>query len=119
MSKPPSVETIGEFKVVNSGAAEYGLTGGAFMSFISKSGTNQFHGDAFEYLRNNDFDARTFFASTVSIEKQNEFGFSGGGPVMIPKVYDGRNKTFFFATFTKFIEHTVSQSSLVTLPTLA
>ena len=117
MSHPPSVETIAEFKVVNSVAAEYGLTGGAFMSFISKSGTNQFHGDAFEYLRNNDFDARTFFAPTVSIEKQNEFGVTGGGPVIIPKVYDGRNKTFFFATFTQFIQHTVSQGSVVTLPT--
>jgi hypothetical protein len=119
MSHPPSVETIAEFKVVNSVAAEYGLTGGAFMSFISKSGTNQFHGDAFEYLRNNAFDARSFFASTVSIEKQNEFGVTGGGPVYIPKVYDGRNKTFFFATFTQFIQHTVSQGSLVTLPTAA
>jgi hypothetical protein len=119
MSHPPSVETIAEFKVVNSVAAEYGLTGGAFMSFISKSGTNEFHGDTFEYLRNNDFDARTFFAPTVSIEKQNEFGFTGGGPLYLPKVYDGRNRTFFFATFTQFIQHTVSQGSVVTLPTAA
>ncbi len=119
MSHPPSVETIAEFKVVNSVAAEYGLTGGAFMSFISKSGTNSFHGDAFEFVRNNDFDARSFFAPTVAIEKQNEFGFTGGGPVYIPKVYDGRNKTFFFATFTQFIEHTISQGSVVTLPTAA
>lgn len=119
MSHPPSVETIAEFKVVNSVAAEYGLTGGAFMSFISKSGTNDFHGDAFEYLRNNDFDARSFFARTVSIQKQNEFGFTGGGPVYLPKIYDGRNKTFFFATFTQFIQHTVSQGSVITLPTAA
>jgi hypothetical protein len=119
MSHPPSVETVAEFKVVNSVAAEYGLTGGAFMSFISKSGTNEFHGDAFEYLRNNAFDARSFFAPTVSTEKQNEFGVTGGGPVYIPKVYDGRNKTFFFATFTQFIQHTVSQGSIVTLPTAA
>ncbi|MEO8659226.1 MAG: TonB-dependent receptor [Bryobacteraceae bacterium] len=119
MSHPPSVETIAEFKVVNSVAAEYGLTGGAFMSFVSKSGSNEFHGNAFEYLRNNDFDARTFFAPTVSIQKQNEFGLTGGGPVYIPKIYDGRNKTFFFATFTQFIQHTVSAGSLVTLPTAA
>jgi len=119
MSHPPSVETIAEFKVVNSVAAEYGLTGGAFMSFISKSGTNELHGNAFEYLRNNNFDARTFFAPTVSIEKQNEFGFTAGGPVYLPKLYDGRNKTFFFGTFTQFIQHTVSQGQVVTLPTEA
>src|SRR6266849_4278609 len=99
MQRPQSVETIAEFKVVNSVAAEYGLTGGAFMSFISKSGTNDFHGDAYEYLRNNALDARSFFARQVAIQKQNEFGFTAGGPLVIPRVYDGRNKTFFFGNF--------------------
>lgn len=117
MSDPPSVEAIGEFKVVNTISAEYGLTGGSFMTFVTKSGTNQLHGDGFEFLRNNDFDARSFFAPTVSIEKQNEFGFAVGGPVMIPKVYDGRNKTFFFATFTQYIYHNISEGQVLTLPT--
>jgi len=117
MSDPPSVEAIGEFKVVNTISAEYGLTGGSFMSFVTKSGTNQLHGDAFEFLRNNDMDARSFFASTVSVEKQNEFGFTAGGPVYIPKVYDGRNKTFFFGTFTQYLYHNITEGQVLTLPT--
>ncbi len=117
MSDPPSVEAIGEFKVVNTISAEYGLTGGSFMSFVTKSGTNQLHGDAFEFLRNNDMDARSFFASAVSIEKQNEFGFTAGGPVYIPKVYNGRNKTFFFGTFTQYLYHNITEGQVLTLPT--
>ncbi|MFN7995646.1 MAG: carboxypeptidase regulatory-like domain-containing protein [Bryobacteraceae bacterium] len=117
MSDPPSVEAIGEFKVVNTISAEYGLTGGSFMSFVTKSGTNDLHGDAFEFLRNNAMDARSFFAPTVSIEKQNEFGFTAGGPVYIPKVYNGRNKTFFFGTFTQYIYHYVTEGQILTLPT--
>ena len=63
MNRPPSVETLAEFKVVNSVAAEYGLSGGAFMSFATKSGTNEFHGSAFEYLRNEALDAQELFCS--------------------------------------------------------
>ena len=76
MKPPPSVETLSEFKVVNSVAAEYGLSGGAFMSFATKSGTNEFHGSAFEYLRNEALDARSFFAASRAIQKQHELGLS-------------------------------------------
>jgi hypothetical protein len=117
--RPPSVEDIGEFKVVNSVSAEYGLTGGAFMSFTTKSGTNDFHGDAYEYFRNNVLDARSFFAQDVAIQRQNEFGFTAGGPVVIPHVYNGRNKTFIFGNFTQFIQHNGSSGVVLTLPTQA
>ncbi len=117
--RPPSVEDIGEFRVVNSVSAEYGLTGGAFMSFITKSGTNEFHGDAYEYFRNNIMDARSFFAQDVAIQRQNEFGFTAGGPVVIPHLYNGRNRTFIFGNFSEFIQHNGAAGVVLTLPTQA
>ena len=116
MSRPPSVETLAEFKVVNSVAAEYGLSGGAFISFATKSGTNEFHGSAFEYLRNEALDARSFFAASRAIQKQHEFGFTAGGPVYIPKLYDGRKKTFFFGSFTRFSIRSAVAGAVYTLP---
>ena len=117
--RPPSVEDIGEFRVVNSVSAEYGLTGGAFMSYITKSGTNEFHGDGYEYFRNNIMDARSFFAQDVAIQRQNEFGFTAGGPVVIPHVYNGRNRTFIFGNFSEFIQHNGTSGIVLTLPTQA
>src|SRR5258708_1158591 len=117
--RPPSVEDIGEFRVVNSVPAEYGLTGGAFMSFITKSGTNEFHGDAYEYFRNNVMDARSFFAQNAALQRQNEFGFTAGGPVIIPHVYNGRNRTFIFGNFSQFIQHNGASGVGLTLPTEA
>lgn len=97
----PTVETVQEFKVqTNSFGAEYGNTGGAVIGMVSRSGTNQLHGDLFEFHRNNVLTANTFFANRngddVSVYSWNQFGGVLGGPVYIPKVYDGRNKTFFF-----------------------
>lgn len=97
----PSLEAITEFTVDTNGfKPEYGHAGGGVMNFVSKSGTNQFHGSAYEFLRNNDFDANNFFNNRAGIKipiyKQNDFGASVGGPVRIPKVYNGRDKTFFF-----------------------
>ena len=82
--------------------AETGHVSGGTISFVSKSGTNQFHGSAFEFLRNQDLDARGFFDSTKSIYKQNNFGVTAGGPVYFPKLYNGKNKTFFFASYEGF-----------------
>ncbi len=117
--RPPSVENIGEFRVVNSVSAEYGLTGGAFMSYITKSGTNEFHGNAYEYFRNDVFDARSFFAANVAVQRQNEFGFTVGGPVIIPHFYNGRNRTFIFGNFSQFIQHNGTSGVVLTLPTPA
>ena len=112
---PPSVEIVGEFKVVNSVSAEYGPAGGAFTSFVTKSGTNAFHGSAYEYLRNSDMDARTFFAQSVASNKQNEFGFTAGGPVVIPHIYDGRNKTFIFGNLHEYRQVTATAGVITTV----
>lgn len=99
----PSVEALTEFSVESSGfKAETGHASGGTLSFVSKSGTNQFHGSAFEFLRNQDLDAKGFFNSVKSVYKQNDFGLTAGGPVRIPKIYNGRNKTFFFASYEGF-----------------
>src|SRR5258708_34530291 len=93
-SYEPPYESVDELKMQNdSYPAEYGR-GVGVMNFHFKSGTNQLHGDVYDFLRNNALDARGFFAPTVSINKQNEYGVTAGGPVYLPHVYDGRNKTF-------------------------
>ncbi len=92
----PSVEALTEFNVEASGfKAETGNASGGTLSFVSKSGTNQIHGSAFEFIRNQDFDAKGFFNSVKPIYKQNNFGVTIGGPVWLPKLYNGKNKTFF------------------------
>jgi hypothetical protein len=99
----PSVEALTEFTVEASGfKAENGHASGGTLSFVSKSGTNHFHGSAFEFLRNQDFDAKGFFNSVIPIYKQNNFGVTAGGPVYLPKLYNGKNKTFFFASYEGF-----------------
>ena len=96
----PAPDAIAEFKVqTNSMSAEFGRSGGAVLNVTIKSGTNQLHGTLYEFLRNSALDAKNFFddpSQAIPPFKQNQFGFSVGGPVLIPKVYDGKNRTFFF-----------------------
>ena len=61
-----------------------------------ESGTNDLHGSLYEFLRNDKLDARNFFLPTKTKRKRNQYGFAGGGPVFLPKLYDGRNRTFWF-----------------------
>ena len=115
----PPVEAVGEFKLVAANySAEYGHTGGGVEVFSTKSGTNQFHGSGFEYLRNDKFDARGFFAPTAPINRQNEFGVAIGGPVVLPH-YNGRNRTFFYFVYDGFRYRSSAANSLLTLPTPA
>jgi len=93
----PDPDMVQEFVMLNSDApAQYG-SGGAFVNVVTRSGTNQFHGTAYEFLRNNDFDARNYFDVTKSAPPfhQNQFGASAGGPIR-------RNKVFFFANYEGF-----------------
>ena len=114
----PSVEAITEFAVETNGfKAEYAQAGGGMITFASKSGTNTYHGTAYDFLRNDDLDARGFFAPARSIYKQNDFGASIGGPVTIPKLYRGRDRTFFFANFEGFRNRIGSNGSSLTVPT--
>jgi len=103
---PPIIDAIQEFKVVShTDSAEFGSVLGGVINVVTKSGTDQFHGSAWEYIRNDAFDARPSFLP-VSAKKpsfrQNQFGASIGGPVMIPKLYNGRSKTFFFFGYQGF-----------------
>lgn len=96
----PSIDAIQEFKEqTKQYSAEYG--GAANIINISlKSGTNDIHGTAFEFLRNDALDARNYFdGRTIAPRRQNQFGYTLGGPIYIPKLYDGRNRTFFFANY--------------------
>jgi hypothetical protein len=114
----PSVESITEFAVDTNGfKAEYGQAGGGVITFASKSGTNAFHGTAYDFLRNDHLDARGFFAKTRSIYKQNDFGASAGGPVVLPKIYSGRNRTFFFLSYEGFRNRLGSNGTILTVPT--
>ena len=94
-----SQDLIQEFKVQSETySAEYGFSANQ-INIITKSGTNQLHGTVWEFLRNDAFDAKAPLQSAVAKLRQNQFGFVVGGPIYIPKVYDGRNKTFFLANY--------------------
>ncbi len=100
----PPLDAIEEFKVQTSGfSAEFGRSGAAVLNATIKSGTNNFHGDVWEFFRNDKLDAADFFENAGGIPKgelrQNQFGFTAGGPVVIPKVFNGRNKVFFFGDY--------------------
>ena len=99
-----SLDALEEFRVQSSSySAEYGRNPGGQFSFVTRSGTNQWHGTAFDYLRNNFFDANdwfnNFFGQPQSAMRQNDFGGTLGGPVQIPRIYDGKDKTFFFFSY--------------------
>jgi Carboxypeptidase regulatory-like domain len=114
----PSVEAITEFSVETNGfKPEFGQAGGGAITFASKSGTNQFHGSVYNFLRNDALDEKGFFEKTKGIYRQNNFGGSWGGPVRIPRMYNGRNKTFFFAAYEGFANRQASNALTLTVPT--
>src|SRR5438309_298707 len=95
----PSVDAIQEFKVqTNAYSAEFGRGNGAIVNATIKSGTNDVHGDLYEFLRNDKLDARNFFDQTKPEYRQNQFGVTVGGPLKLPG-YDGHNRTFFFGDY--------------------
>ena len=121
-SNSPSVEAIEQFTAESNGfKAEYGHAGGGNLTYVSKSGTNQYHGSAYEFVRNNDFDANNFFnnASHIanSIYKQNDFGATFGGPIYVPRIYHGKDKTFFFFSYEGFRNRTGANGTAFTVPT--
>jgi hypothetical protein len=99
-----SVDDLQEFRVQSSTySAEYGRNPGGQFSFETKSGTNQWHGTAYDYLRNGFFDAQDWFNDYFGVKqpamRQNDFGGTFGGPVRVPGVYNGKDKTFFFVSY--------------------
>ncbi len=100
----PSVDLVQEYKVeTNNYSAEYTETTGGVVNVVTKSGTNELHGDLFEFLRNSKLEATNFFINQAGQTKGafifNEFGGTVGGPVVIPHLYNGRNRTFFFFSY--------------------
>jgi len=89
------------------------------VNIITKSGSNELHGDAFEFVRNAVFNARNFFASQRDQLKRNQYGVTVGGPVVLPHLYDGRNKTFFFFGYQGTQIRNISSSTTATVPTPA
>jgi hypothetical protein len=93
----PFPDALQEFSIQTSNySAVYGNNAGAVVNAVTKSGTNEYHGGVFEFVRNREFNARDFFAPVPDYLKRNQFGVFLGGPIFIPKLYNGRNKTFFF-----------------------
>jgi len=117
----PAVEAVREFKIqTNLYSADIGRNSGAVVDVITKSGANQPHGSLFEFLRNSAMDARNFFSpkgTAFPSFRLNQFGGSFGGPVVIPKLYNGRNKTFFFADYEGY-RRSSQQFVLGNVPTL-
>jgi hypothetical protein len=91
---PPIIDTIQEFKINSHNDAQYGGSLGGVVNIITKSGTNSYHGSGWEFLRSNSFDAQPYFTASKASYHLNTFGGQMGGPIRIPHLYDGRNKTF-------------------------
>jgi Carboxypeptidase regulatory-like domain len=109
----PNLDSIEEFRLItNSFDAEYGKFSGAVVNAITKSGTNGFHGDAFEFLRNGKLDARNYFAPSKSELRRNQFGFAAGGPFW-------KNKIFWFSDYQGTRQVEGAETGLVTVPTAA
>src|SRR5262249_55431617 len=117
----PTVEGIQEFKVLtNNAGAEFGRGAGAVIVLTTKSGSNEVHGSAFEFLRNSALDAKNFFDRPdlkIPAFRLNQFGASLGGPVLLPR-YDGHNRTFFFFNYEGYRE-VQARTFVVTVPTEA
>ncbi|HKO17377.1 MAG TPA: carboxypeptidase regulatory-like domain-containing protein, partial [Acidobacteriaceae bacterium] len=94
-----SIDALQEFSIVQSPySAEYNR-GGAFFNATTKAGTNHFHGGLYDFLRNDALDARNYFALTRQILKRNQFGANLGGPLSVPGLYQGKDRTFFFFSY--------------------
>ncbi|HEV2381229.1 MAG TPA: TonB-dependent receptor [Terriglobia bacterium] len=102
----PPIDSVQEFRM-ETGAyeAKFGAHAGAEVNIVTKSGTNEFHGTAYDYVRNTAFDARNFFDPAVPPMHRNQFGGTIGGPVVVPHVYDGHDRTFFFLAYEGTREH--------------
>ncbi|MEP7363965.1 MAG: carboxypeptidase regulatory-like domain-containing protein, partial [Acidobacteriota bacterium] len=100
---PLNFSSIKEVKIItNNFSAEYGRNSTSQVLYVTKGGTNDLHGELFEYFRNDKLDARPFFDTTgkTNINRRNEYGWSVGGPLYIPKLVDGRNRVFWFSDYT-------------------
>lgn len=122
VSHIPSADAVVEVNVqTNAYDAQYGHTTGGIVNATTKSGTNQPHGTVYEYMQNTSLDANSFFNNMNGVDRPtrryNQFGFAVGGPGYLPKVYNGRNRTFFFVNY-EGVRNVDGRSSLHTVPTV-
>ena len=114
----PSLEAITEFAVETNGfKPEFGQAGGGGITFASKSGTNTLKGSTYGFFRHDALDTKGFFEQTKGIYEQSDFGGSLGGPVVLGKLYNGRNRTFFFASYEGFYNQQGSNAAFRSVPT--
>ena len=117
----PPLESLGEFKLItNNFSAEFGRSGGGVITASTRAGTNVFHGTGYEYFQNEALNANGWINDRAGLPKSrlrhNEYGFSLGGPAEIPRLYHGRDKTFFFVNWER-IPQTSPNSAIATVPT--
>jgi len=126
------VDAIQEVAIQTSNfAAEYGQAGGGYFNYTMRSGNNQFHGSGYDYINNEVLNAGTPFTDAGAtnslktgqhvrnVSRRNDYGFTLGGPVLLPKIYNGHDRTFFFFNFEQFREGQVNRTSVATVPTAA
>ncbi len=117
METQSSTEAVQEVNILTSSfAPEFGAGGGAVVNVITKSGTNAVHGTAYDYLVNRALNAAQPFTGLKNAIHQNDYGFTVGGPVWLPKLYNGRNKTFFFVSFEEFLQNLINNTTPDTVP---
>jgi hypothetical protein len=116
----PSVDAVQELAIQTSNyAAEFGQAGGGLFNFTMRSGTNQYHGSAYNYYVNEFLNSGRAYLNVRNKNRRNNFGGSLGGPISIPKLYDGRNKSFFFFNWEEFRETQMIADQRTTVPTAA
>ena len=120
----PNPDTVEEFRVLeNNYTAEYGRSAGGVVTVVTKSGTNQFHGSAYDYLRNDAFNANTFFNKDAGLPrpvlKRNQFGGTIGGPITIPHLVNGKDRFFFFFGYQGQRQDSVTVGNAITTYTPA
>ena len=114
----PSMDAIQEVTIQTSNfSAEYGQVGGGFFNYTMKSGTNQFHGTVYDYMVNEVLNSNTpWVGTTRPVSRRHDYGFTLGGPVVLPRLYDGRNRTFFFFNWEQYRENQNITNQAITLP---
>ena len=117
METQSSTEAVQEVNILTSSfAPEFGAGLGAVVNVVTKSGTNDLHGTAYDYLVNTALNATPAYLGVKNAIHQNDYGFTVGGPVWIPKVYNGRNRTFFFFSYEEFLQNLLNTTTPSTVP---
>jgi hypothetical protein len=120
METQSSTEAVQEVNILTSSfAPEFGAGLGAVVNVVTKSGTNDLHGTVYDYLVNTSLNASQAYLGVRNAIHQNDYGLTAGGPVWIPKLYNGRNRTFFFFSFEEFLQNLLNTTTPGTVPTAA